>query len=48
MMDVRGMKISFQDDAKDGYSLNGRGILKFGKEFLQVEVCTCHGFNSES
>ena len=47
-MDVRGFRTSSQDDAKDGYSLDGHGILKFGKEFLQIELCACQDFGCES
>ena len=32
-MDVRGSRTSSQDDAEDRYSLDGRGILNFGKKF---------------
>ena len=36
---VRGIRTSSQDDAKDGYNLDWRGILRFGKEFYQIELC---------
>ena len=32
-MDVRGIKTSLQDDAEDGYNLDGGHILNYGKEF---------------
>ncbi|CCU79294.1 Avra10-like protein [Blumeria hordei DH14] len=34
--DVRGIGTSLQDDAEDGYNLNGRVILNFGKEFYEL------------
>ena len=36
MMDVREMRASLQDDAKDGYNLDGLEILNFGKEFFKL------------
>ena len=36
MMDVREIRTSLQDDAKDGYNLDGREILNFGKEFYEL------------
>ena len=39
-MDVRGIRTSSQDDAEDGYSLDERVNLKFGKEFHELSfVC---------
>ena len=36
MMDVREIRTSLQDDAMDGYNLDGREILNFGKEFYKL------------
>ena len=36
MMDVREIRTSLQNDAKDGYKLDGREILNFGKEFFTL------------
>ena len=32
-VDVRGTRTSLQDDTEDGYNLDERVILNFGKEF---------------
>ena len=32
-MYVRGIRTSLQDDAKEGYNLDGREFSNFGKEF---------------
>ena len=40
-MDARGIRISLQDDTEDRYNLDGREVLKFGKEFYKLSfVCT--------
>ena len=42
--DVREIRTSSQDDvedAKNGYSLDGREISNFGKEFFRSELCAC-------
>ena len=36
MIDVREIRTSSQDDAKDGYDLDGREILYFGKVFYEL------------
>ena len=36
MIDVRDIRTSLQDDAKDGYDLDGREILNSGKEFYKL------------
>ena len=36
MMDVREIRKSLQDDAKDGYNLDGREILNFGQECYKL------------
>ena len=36
MMDVREIRTSLQDDAKDGYNLDGREVLNFGKKFYKL------------
>ena len=36
MMDAREIRTSLPDDAKDGYDLYGREILKFGKEYCKL------------
>ena len=33
---MRGIRISLQDDTEDGYNLDGRMILNFGKEFHEM------------
>ena len=38
-MGVKGFRTSSQDDAEYGNILDGREISKFGKEFLQIELC---------
>ena len=35
-MDVRGMRIRWQADAKKGYNIEGREISNFGKEFYKL------------
>ena len=35
-MDVRGIRTSLQDDAKEGYILDGREISNFGKEIYEL------------
>ena len=35
-MDVRGIRTRLQDDAKEGYNLEGREIPSFGKEFHEL------------
>ena len=47
-INVRGFRTNSQDDAENGYSLNGREISNFGKEFLQFELCACKVFGCES
>ena len=36
MMDVREIRTSLHDDAKDGYNLDGREKLKFGMGFYKL------------
>ena len=45
---VRWFRKSSQDDAKDGFSLDGHWILNFCKELLQIELCACQGFGCVS
>ena len=47
-LDVGGIRTSLQDDAKDGYIINGHGILNFGMDFLQIEFCVCQDFGCKS
>ena len=35
-MDVRGIRTSLPDDAKEGYNLEGREIPNFGKQFYEL------------
>ena len=37
-MNVREIRTSLQDDVKDGYNLDGREILNFGKEFFRLSI----------
>ena len=36
MMDVREIRTSLQNDAKDGYNLDGREIMNLGQEFYKL------------
>ena len=48
MMDVRKDRKSLQDDAKDGYNLDGLGILNVWPGVLQIELCACQDLGCES
>ena len=45
---VRGFRTSLQDDVEDEYSSDGRGILNFGKEYLQIGLCARQNIECES
>ena len=43
-IDVRGIRTSLQDDTEDGYNLEGRVNLYFGKEFHELGLCARKDF----
>ena len=48
MMDVREIRTSLQNDAKDGYNVDGLEILNIWPGVLQIELCACQDFGCES